>query len=309
MIRKFLSLIILYFFVAMVLYPSYKEVVCSLQSVTYVQSTKHHENGKRTLYFFSDSINCEIQKVYSSFDHLEKVTYITNKGSTSEESKLLYDYDKQFDVRWTHFFLRGQIFEKEELAGEAGKTFYLTTCAKCHGIFSEGRTATVAPSLAGMPKWYMDKQLKKMIEGKRKFLPETDHSHSHGYIMYGLIKHMDPSTLDWLTTHYSRLSSFSILPNAEGDIAQGKMLYQEKCVSCHMANGEGNETIGSPPITIIPDWYFLRQIKSFQKGFRGVDPHDPQAMAMNMAVKELTEKQCYDIINYLNDLTIVEEDG
>ena len=50
-----------------------------------------------------------------------------------------------------------------------------------------------------------------------------------------------------------------------------KRLYQS-CSGCHGVNGEGNESLNAPALSIFSTWYLERQIRSFNEGLRENHP-------------------------------------
>ena len=88
-----------------------------------------------------------------------------------------------------------------------------------------------------------------------------------------------------------------------GDPARGEQSYSTTCFICHGASGEGNETLGAPKLTELPNWYQARQLKYFRDGIRGADSQDIYGAQMAAMSKLLTNDQAIaDIIAYINTL-------
>lgn len=52
------------------------------------------------------------------------------------------------------------------------------------------------------------------------------------------------------------------------------VMFQNTCVQCHGAKGEGNEALKAPPIAGLPAWYVRAQMENFRAGRRGSHPED-----------------------------------
>ena len=78
---------------------------------------------------------------------------------------------------------------------------------------------------------------------------------------------------------------------ADGPAKQGQQLFQDLCVHCHGAKGEGNEALKVPSIASRPDWYVLGQFQHFAEGRRGKAVDGPQAMVMAATIKVLSPAQ------------------
>jgi len=85
----------------------------------------------------------------------------------------------------------------------------------------------------------------------------------------------------------------------------GKVVYQNLCLPCHGAAGEGNAIIKSPSIAGLPSWYVLAQLENFQTGRRGAHPSDPEGQIMRSITSALTSSQTRDISHYVSTLTPV----
>ena len=55
------------------------------------------------------------------------------------------------------------------------------------------------------------------------------------------------------------------------DNETNKRLYQS-CAGCHGVNGEGNESLNAPTLSIFSTWYLERQIRYFYEGLRENHP-------------------------------------
>lgn len=89
---------------------------------------------------------------------------------------------------------------------------------------------------------------------------------------------------------------------AAGDAAAGKTNYII-CQTCHGADGKGMETMNSPNLTGLQEWYIVRQLKNFRAGVRGADPKDTYGMQMRpMAMTLPNDQAVEDVAAYIATL-------
>lgn len=63
------------------------------------------------------------------------------------------------------------------------------------------------------------------------------------------------------------------------------------CSQCHMANGQGDQSIESPSIAGLPAWYVEAQLVKFQTGVRGGHPDDLAGLRMRPMSRWLEERE------------------
>jgi cytochrome c553 len=268
-----------------------------------IAMTTRFRQGGRTEIIALNSIGNEIHKVYDNDGVLEHINYVTNASSAPSTIKI-YDIYSGIDQRWRFFSLRKHFFNEGDLIGEKGHAYLIEACAVCHSQSGQGRIETVAPSLAGMPEWYLNKQMAMFIDGRRKALPEEGPGHSYGDLMIRFLRDIEPAELKRLATYYSKLTPFKIKDQFGGDAKKGRVIYRGRgaCINCHLEDGNGKKSAGAPPITIIPDWYFLRQMKAFREGYRGAHTKEEIINCMVVAASRLNEEDCKDLVAYLEEL-------
>lgn len=175
-------------------------------------------------------------------------------------------------------------------------------CAHCHGDRAEGMQLALAPSIAGLGQWYIEKQLHNFKDGVRAM---------HFDDLAGM--RMRPMAR-WLKTeedvkavaaYVASLPPVRPAPTISGgDPAKGAPLYAT-CSGCHGLQGEGVEAIGGPALSHTSDWYFITQMKNYQQGIRGSDPRDVQGAAMRPMAMILSDPQALkDMIAYLETLPV-----
>lgn len=182
----------------------------------------------------------------------------------------------------------------------------IESCAACHGDSGQGLRDRMAPPLAGMPEWYLNVQISKFIDGRRRPLPDRG---GHGEQMVTLLKEIRKDELKRVTAYYSRMPPVHIQSDLGGDARKGQEIYWGKgaCINCHLADGQGGERSGAPPITIIPEWYFMRQMKAFREGDRSAHTQEEIVQCMIVAASRLSDEECEDVASYLSALAKAKE--
>ena len=142
-------------------------------------------------------------------------------------------------------------------------------CAKCHGPDGAGNELVLAPVIAGMSQWYVERQLTNFRSSLRGLHPDDTG---------GLRMH--PMSLAIRTDEdiVSLAAYVASLPNvpsersfSDGDAAKGEQLYAT-CGACHGAQGAGIEQMNAPRLVPSNDWYLLSQLQKYKAGIRGSNP-------------------------------------
>ena len=81
----------------------------------------------------------------------------------------------------------------------------------------------------------------------------------------------------------------------KGSLEYSKQLY-DGCVQCHGENGEGNREIGAPAIAGLELWYVKRQLRGFQKGYRGWHAEDLAGKRMQPMARALQTDENVDVV-------------
>jgi cytochrome c553 len=195
----------------------------------------------------------------------------------------------------------GQALAQDAARGE--ELFAL--CAQCHGDDGSGSAETLAPSIAGLPAWFVTGQLQKFRNGGRGM---------HFDDISGM--RMRPMSM-WLRTDddVANVAAYvSAMPKAHvastltgGDAEAGKQRYLP-CTACHGANGEGNQALNAPPLAGMSDWYQLSSLQKFKAGVRGTNPKDTTGMLMRPMSMTLADEQAMrDVIAYIATLAKNQE--
>lgn len=82
----------------------------------------------------------------------------------------------------------------------------------------------------------------------------------------------------------------------------GQELYAS-CVSCHGADGYGNESIAAPAIAGLPAWYLEAQFVKFRTGVRGAHPDDIEGLRMRPMTRQmLNDDEIKSVVGYVAQL-------
>jgi cytochrome c553 len=180
-------------------------------------------------------------------------------------------------------------------APPVAETFHL--CMQCHGEDALGNRAVNAPSIAGLPKWYIEAQVKKFKAGGRG----THFDDITGMQMRPMAMSLstDQEITD-IAAYVSQLPAQKPTPVLSGgDAAKGKT-YFATCTACHQADAAGNEALKAPPLVHANDWYMFNSIKKFKAGIRGTNPLDVSGSTMRPMSLTLPDDQAIsDVVAYI----------
>jgi len=187
--------------------------------------------------------------------------------------------------------------EGEDVArGEA----LFKTCTPCHGTVGEGRDYATAPSVAGLPQWYVEAQIMKFQTGARGAHPADLDGLRMRPMSRALFGDEDRAAV---AAYIGQLPPVASAHSVDGDAEKGKALYIP-CIACHGPEGQGNQALGGPPLTNMTDWYLESSIHKFKDGLRGADASkDPSGALMRTMAMTLTNDQAVrDVVAYLRTL-------
>ena len=204
------------------------------------------------------------------------------------------DYEKWLAQQPTWSELSGRP-PGDPVAGRA----QFTTCVACHGSNGEGNAAMNAPSLAGQPDWYIERQLRHFQQGIRG-AHEND---VYGKQMAPMAKMVaDDQSIRNVTAYIETLSAGAHGSTVEGDPAKGASNFVP-CGACHGARAQGNYALQAPRLAGQEDWYLKRQLENFQNGVRGAHTQDDYGHQMVLMARSLkNEESINDLLAYLNTL-------
>jgi cytochrome c553 len=176
---------------------------------------------------------------------------------------------------------------------------FLRVCAVCHGINGEGNQQLGAPSIAALPRWYLEEQILRFRNGWRGAHPED----ITGQLMRGIIVPLTDAELKEAINYATALPQKTHPPTLGGDAKNGAWFYEMECMGCHRYNGHGEMTFYSGPVSGLQDWYLLAQLEKFRKGIRGYHPKDEQGRKMNLISTGLSIEELKDILAFISELS------
>jgi cytochrome c oxidase subunit II len=193
-------------------------------------------------------------------------------------------------------FGEAQALAKADGAAGAGQ---YAVCTACHGPSGEGNPALNAPRIAGLPAWYVGRQLRHFREGVRG-AHERD---TYGAQMRPFASMLaDETAIRNIAAHVESLPGGAAAETVTGNVDRGGRLYQT-CASCHGSEGEGVWALNAPRLADMSDWYLVRQLQNFQHGVRGLHAGDYYGWQMaTMADSLKDERSINDVVAYINGL-------
>ncbi len=180
----------------------------------------------------------------------------------------------------------------------AGKASY-ATCAACHGQQGEGNPALNAPALAGLPDWYIARQIDHYKRGIRG----ASQDDVYGMQMAPMANMLaDDAAVRNVTAYIGTFEPSKSSGTVEGNAARGADHYVS-CGACHGARAQGNHALQAPRLAGQDDWYLKRQLENFRNGVRGAHQEDSYGHQMVLMARSLQNEQSVnDLLAYLNTL-------
>lgn len=176
------------------------------------------------------------------------------------------------------------------------------TCVPCHGRDGSGNHDLRAPSIAGLPEWYVQAQLTKFFKGIRGAHPDDSEGARMRPMARTLKNDQDIANMAKYVASLKIRKPAALL--AGGSVEAGKTRFESICITCHMADGHGNKDMGSPDLTHQADWYLLAQLQKFKSGMRGAHPEDVTGQQMAAMSATLEDEQAMkDVIAYIRTLS------
>lgn len=182
-----------------------------------------------------------------------------------------------------------------------GKTIFQTVCAQCHGTAGEGKAELKTPSIASMPTWYVNTQLKNFREGRRGHDPADPQA----FMMASIAKVLQPEQIKAVIDHVASLQ-LAVPRGKDREIAdanarEGMRLFQERCMECHRYNASGEMAFGSPPLIGRQAWYLADQLKKFKSRRRGAVHGDENGAKMVQTTNYFIEddQMLRDVVAYI----------
>lgn len=159
--------------------------------------------------------------------------------------------------------------EESDEKTDQGLIAYRDNCLACHQASGWGNANLDCPSIAGLPRWYVSRQLREFRTGHRG-LHRDDQA---GRFMRTVAARLNERDIAFLGRYIE-----SLKPNpkrrttGEFDASLGRTIYEKRCQDCHGPVAQGDRTQRVPPLDKQPDWYLLTQMWKFERGARIHDP-------------------------------------
>lgn len=181
----------------------------------------------------------------------------------------------------------------------AGQKLYVQ-CTMCHGTNGEGNEEQHAPRIAGLPEWYVARQLRNFRTNVRGGNEETD---PYGAQMARMALQLwDDGEVATVARYVAALPAAPPNRSARGKAKNGEVLFAT-CAACHGAKAEGNPDTGAPPLVRHDDWYLVAQLNAFRGGTRGTHETDAFGQQMRAASALLTDDtQVQDVVSHIATL-------
>lgn len=174
------------------------------------------------------------------------------------------------------------------------------TCVPCHGNNGAGNEKLRAPSIAGLPEWYVRAELTKFKGAIRGAHPDD----AEGARMRPMARTLyHPGDVESVAEYVSHMPTVPIARTlAAGNPAAGQAHYAV-CLACHGPKARGNEALHAPPLADRADWYMVAQLEKFKGGLRGADPRDTTGSTMRAMAMTLPDQQAMlDVVAYIKTL-------
>lgn len=179
-----------------------------------------------------------------------------------------------------------------------GQVLY-KNCVPCHGDAAQGNQLVAAPQIAGLPTWYIERQVGNFQTGMRGAHPD-DAPGLKMRPMSRMIK--NEADLAAVAEYVSSLPPAKHELTLGGDATKGQGTYAV-CTACHGADAAGNEAQNAPPLHNLQDWYIVAQISNFKAGHRAYSPKDTVGAQMKAMANTVTDDAAArDVAAYIHSL-------
>ncbi len=191
-----------------------------------------------------------------------------------------------------------QTEERPSQTSSKGEEVY-AICSPCHGDMGQGIKALNAPAIANQENWYLKRQLHNFKNGLRGSLEDD----AIGAQMAAIAKTLDEQKIDLVVDYIKSFPSVKTEKTLDGNIENGSKHYSMICGACHGAKAVGNESLNSPRLTGVDDWYLDSQFNKFKNGLRGFHKDDTYGAQMKAISNSLPDAQTsLDVVAYIQSL-------
>jgi cytochrome c oxidase subunit 2 len=184
--------------------------------------------------------------------------------------------------------------------GSHGQTTF-NTCVPCHGANGAGIPRLRTPAIAGLPEWYIARELHNFASDIRGAHPDD----LEGARMRPMARTLwHPGDIAAVARYVARMPAVRAPRTlAAGDVANGQTRFSTICQACHGPDGRGNVATGAPKLVGQWDWYLVAQLNKFHSGMRGANPADSlgtQMRAMSLTLEDSTAIR--NVVSYIEQL-------
>lgn len=182
-----------------------------------------------------------------------------------------------------------------------GESLY-DSCLPCHGENGEGFARVLAPSIGGLPQWYIEAQLLKFRAVKRGYHFDDRAGLRMRPMALSMPTEDDVKTVAAYIAQMPRVVHAATIQG--GDVSKGKGYYQT-CLACHGVEGAGNQALNAPAIAGADDWYLFEQLVKFKTKQRGDPAIDAIGATMQAMTATLPDEQAMkDVVAYVKTLPV-----
>ncbi len=189
------------------------------------------------------------------------------------------------------------------------------TCAACHGEFGSGGKRGEYPRIGGQRVAHIAEQLRNFRSRKRLNIPmfpytqerelsDEDIKDVSAYIASIVLPTTPPDFKDTddALTRLEAMEKVMMIGKLDGDIPNGKALYQNECADCHgqTALGKGRYPMLFGQYT----QYLRRQIELFIKGDRIHDDDESKGILAKISQKDIDDLLAY--ITRIQDIEVAK---
>ena len=148
---------------------------------------------------------------------------------------------------------------------DRGFVVFRDNCRDCHLASGMGIREMNAPSIAGLPRWYVTDQLREF----RRELRGGRDDDAAGQLMQIKAKGLGERDLAFMGRYIESMSPNATRVTLDAKITpRARAHYLSDCASCHGDHGEGVKRERAPPLLFQPDWYLRKQLENFREGKR-----------------------------------------
>jgi cytochrome c553 len=174
------------------------------------------------------------------------------------------------------------------------------TCAACHGEFGQGGKKGEYPRIGGQRVLHLEEQLRNFRARKRMNIPMFPYTQERelsdedirdvSAYLAGIVLPTTPPDFkdsDDALTRLLAMDKVMIIPKLDGDLTNGKVLYDEQCAHCHgkVATGKGRFPMLVGQYTA----YLKRQWEIFVRGERIHDNDESRGIAAKLSAKDFDD--------------------